>query len=103
MPRRKRIAYLASLTLLGFFGAILLASCSTPPEPVTIYQTKEVMVPVVTPCPMPDVPAVEGPDFAPADATLFEAAQYAAARILGLRAENDGLRAAVNACKEEIE
>ena len=49
--------------------------------------------------PAPDVGAVEGPDFAPADADIFESAQYAAARIIALRSEVEGLRATLDACR----
>ena len=90
MPRRALVACAA---------LALLTSCGHP-QPVTVYKTKEVKVPVTVPCPTPDVPKVEGPDLAPANSTIFEAAQYTAARIYALRGENKGLRAALEACKE---
>jgi len=78
---------------------ILLAGCGHP-EPTVIYKPVEVQVPVAVPCPAPDVYQVQGPDFAPQESTIFEAAQYVAARIEALRAEITGLRAALAACTE---
>lgn len=79
---------------------LALAACARDPEPVTVYEPVEVKVPVIMPCPAPEVPPVNGPDFAPPDATIFEAAQYAAARIIALRAAVKGLRESLKACTE---
>lgn len=83
---------------LACAGLILLAACGGRPEPVTVYEPVKVKVPVPLPCPPPAVTPTEGPDLAPNDATIFEAAQYARARIVALRAEVRGLRAALESC-----
>ncbi|RIK92863.1 MAG: hypothetical protein DCC73_11335 [Proteobacteria bacterium] len=93
MPRRPRPAYPAVMLL------VVLAGCATRPEPVTIYKTETVKVPVAAPCPAAEVPATPGPDHAPAGATIFAAAQWATVRIKELRAEAIALREQNRICK----
>lgn len=81
-------------------GALILAGCGTTPEPTVVYRTQRVEVPVAVSCPAPEIARTEGPDFAPADSDIYEAAQYAAARIIGLRTEVDALREYAEACSE---
>lgn len=92
MPRRPRLAYPALM-------ALALTGCATRPEPVTIYKTETVKVPVATACPADDVPATSGPDHAPAGAGIFAAAQWATVRIKELRAEAQALRDQNRICK----
>lgn len=67
---------------------VSLLACASPAKaPV------KVMVPVPVPCKIEQVDKTELP-VAPEDASIFERAKVAAARILMLQAENERLRAA---------
>lgn len=88
-----------SKTAVGAGLILFLTACTSTPEPVTVYDTVEVKVPIVVPC-VVEVPPTAGPDFAPKNSTIFEAAQYTRARIIGLRWEINSLRKGIEACNE---
>lgn len=78
----------------------VLAACASEPKVVTEYKTIEKKVPVPVVCPVPNIEPTPGPDLAPQDANVFEAARYVREKLVWLRGEVDALREALRACGE---